>query len=44
MIYEDQTNGELFVIDALDFDQGVYYFSIRKEGEAPKITGKFIIY
>ncbi len=44
MVYEDQTNGELFVIDALDFDQGVYYFSIRKEGEAPKIKGKFIIY
>lgn len=43
-VYEDQTNGEFFVINANDFDQGVYYFSIQKESEAPKITGKFIVF
>lgn len=43
-VFYEQTTGELFLIDALNFDQGIYFFSIKKEGEVPKLTGKFLVY
>ena len=43
-VYQTQTQGDLFLLDALDFDQGIYFFSVNQEGEDPKITGKFLVY
>lgn len=43
LAYETQTNGELFVLSSNEIDPGFYFFSIRKEGEMPKITGKFLV-
>lgn len=43
LAFSDQTNGELFVLSRLEFDQGFYFFYIAKEGEKPKITGKFSV-
>lgn len=42
--YSDRTNGELFLLSRLDFDQGFYFFNIAKEGDKPKIAGKFMVY
>lgn len=43
-VFTDQTNGELFLINRSDFNEGMYFFTINKEWEDPKITGKFLVF
>ncbi|MBL4862267.1 MAG: T9SS type A sorting domain-containing protein [Crocinitomicaceae bacterium] len=42
-VHEDQTSGELFILDKQDYGSGLYFFVLSKEGTKPFVSGKFVV-
>ena len=43
IVKSDKTTAELFVLNASEFESGVYFYSIHPEGIKSEVIGKFIV-